>query len=125
MSIAIWCILAAAILPMLAAFPAKLNKEFDNSNPRDPAFWADGFRKRAQNAQSNGFEAFPVFAISVIVGLGHGGDPVWIDKLAVLFICLRVIYTLCYWTDRATPRSVAWAMAYLSVIGIFTSPLWS
>lgn len=125
MPLAIWCILAAAILPILSAFPAKLTKKFDNGNPRDPAFWAEGFPRRAQNAQSNGFEAFPLFAIAVIVGLGHGGDPHWIDQLAVLFIALRAIYIFCYWTDRSTPRSVSWLAAFLTCVGIFTSPVWS
>lgn len=125
MPIAIWCILAAGFLPILAAFPAKLTKDYDNANPRDPAFWSTGFRRRAQSAQANGFEAFPLFAISVIVGLGQGGSPYWIDQLAVLFIGLRIIYTVCYWTDRATPRSVSWAMAVLTTIAIFTSPVWS
>lgn len=123
--ISIWCILVAAILPILAAFPAKLNKEFDNANPRDPEYWKDGFRRRAQSAQSNGFEAFPFFAISVIVGLGQGGSADLIDRLAVLFIGLRIIYTFAYWTDRATPRSIAWATGFLTCAAIFTSPLWS
>ena len=122
MSISIWCILIAAILPMLADFPAKLNKAYDNSNPRDPDFWRNGF---AKSAQANGFEAFPFFAVAVIVGLGQGGDPDWIDRLAMLFIAMRVIYTFCYWTDRPTQRSLSWAVGFFSAVGIFTSPLWS
>lgn len=125
MPIAVWCILIAAILPLLSVFPAKMNKEFDNARPRDPDYWKDGFRARAQGAQANGFEAFPLFAVAVIVGLGQGGDPVWIDRLAELFIGLRVIYILCYWTDRATPRSLAWTAGFFATLAIFTSPVWS
>ncbi len=125
MPIAIWCILIAALLPILAVFPAKLSRSYDNSNPRNPEFWKEGFRSRAQAAQANGFEAFPFFAIAVIVGLGQGGSAEWIDKLAVLFIGLRIIYVFCYWTDRSTPRSITWAAAFISTIAIFTSPLWS
>ena len=125
MPVSVWCILIAAFLPIAAVFPAKLSKDYDNSNPRDPDYWRDGFRARAQAAQANGFEAFPFFAIAVIVGLGQGGDPSWIDRLAVLFVAMRLIYTFCYWTDRATPRSLSWAVGLLSVVGIFTSPLWS
>lgn len=125
MPVSVWCILIAAILPIAAVFPAKLSKDYDNANPRDPDYWRNGFRARAQAAQANGFEAFPFFAIAVIVGLGQGGDPSWIDRLAVLFVAMRLIYIFCYWTDRATPRSLSWAVGYLSVVGIFTSPLWS
>lgn len=125
MPVSVWCILIAAILPIAAVFPAKLSKDFDNANPRDPDYWRDGFRARAQAAQANGFEAFPFFAIAVIVGLGQGGDPGWIDRLAVLFIAMRLIFIFCYWTDRATPRSLSWAVGFFSVVGIFTTPLWS
>ncbi|MBD8891816.1 MAPEG family protein [Roseibium litorale] len=125
MPIAVWCILIAAILPIAAVFPAKLSKDFDNAKPRDPNYWKDGFRARAQSAQANGFEAFPFFAAAVIVGLGQGGDTVWIDRLAELFIGLRIIYTLCYWTDRATPRSLAWIAGFAATLAIFTSPVWS
>ncbi|MCX2724418.1 MAPEG family protein [Roseibium salinum] len=125
MPTAIWCILIAALLPVLSAFPAKLSKEFDNANPRDPDYWRHGFRARAQAAQANGFEVFPFFAIAVLVAMSQGGDPQWIDRLAVLFVMLRVIYVFCYWTDRATPRSLAWAVAFLTSIALFTSSLWS
>ncbi|MCA1244322.1 MAPEG family protein [Stappia stellulata] len=125
MPFAIWCVLAAAILPILSAFPAKLSKDFDNANPRDPAYWKSGFRGRAAGAQANGFEAFPIFAVAVIVGLWQGGDAGWIDQLAGLFIGARLIYIACYWSDRATPRSIAWAVGFLSSVAIFTSPVWS
>ncbi|WP_421981014.1 MAPEG family protein [Roseibium sp.] len=125
MPIAIWCILAAAILPILSAFPAKLNREFDNSNPRNPDYWRDGFRARAQAAQANGFEAFPFFAVSVFVAMSQGASPYWIDQLAVLFILLRLIYVFCYWTDRSNPRSLAWAASFITIVALFTSSLWS
>lgn len=124
-SIAIWCVLIAATLPILSVFPAKLNKGYDNSRPRDPDYWRSGFRARAQAAQANGFEAFPFFAVAVIVGIGQGGSSYWIDQLAVLFVALRLIYVACYWTDRATPRSLSWLAAFVTTIAIFTSPLWS
>jgi uncharacterized MAPEG superfamily protein len=125
MPVAYWCVLVAAILPILSAFPAKLTKEFDNSNPRDPAFWRHGFRARAWAAQANGYEAFPFFAAAVFVAMSQGGDPSWIDQLAVLFILLRLIYVFCYWTDRASPRSLAWGAACITTVALFTSSLWS
>ena len=125
MPVAFWCILVAAILPILSVLPAKLNKDFDNANPRNPDYWRDGFRARAQAAQANGFEAFPFFAVAVFVGVSQGGDAYWIDQLAVLFVLLRLIYIFCYWTDRATPRSAAWTASFLTIVAIFTSSLWS
>ncbi|NVK34841.1 MAG: MAPEG family protein [Rhodobacteraceae bacterium] len=125
MPLAIWCILAAALLPTLSIFPAKLSRDFDNSNPRDPDYWNSGFRARARAAEANGFEAFPFFAAAVIIGLWQGGSAEWIDKLALLFVGLRIIYVLCYYSDRATPRSIAWAGGFFCCLAIFISPLWS
>ncbi|MCA1299903.1 MAPEG family protein [Stappia indica] len=125
MPLALWCVLIAALLPMLSALPAKFDKGYDNANPRNPDFWREGFRARAASAQANGFEAFPFFAVAVIAGLWQGGDAEWIDRLAGLFIGLRLIYIFCYWTDRANLRSLSWGLAFASVIAIFTSPLWS
>ncbi len=125
MPVAIWCILVAAILPILSNFPAKLNKSFDNTNPRNADYWSEGFRARAQSAAANGYEAFPAFAISVFVAMSQGGAPGWIDRLAVLFVLLRLIYIFCYWTDRSSPRSLAWAASFLTIVGLFTSSLWS
>lgn len=125
MPIAIWCILIAAILPVLSVFPAKLSRDYNNANPRNPNYWRDGFRARAQAAQNNGFEAFPFFAVSVFVAMSQGASLYWVDRLAVLFILLRLIYVFCYWTDRATPRSVAWLASFITIVALFTSSLWS
>jgi len=125
MPIALWCVLVAAILPVLSVLPAKMNRDFDNSRPRDPDYWREGFRARAQGAQANGFEAFPFFAVAVFVAMSQGASSDWLDRLAVLFVLLRIIYIFCYWTDRASPRSLAWGAAFLTTLAIFTSSLWS
>ncbi|MCV0428925.1 MAG: MAPEG family protein [Roseibium sp.] len=125
MPVAIWCILVAAILPVLSVLPAKLDKDFNNANPRDSDYWREGFRARAQAAMANGYEAFPFFAVAVFVALSQGGAPYWLDQLAILFVLLRLIYVFCYWTDRATPRSMAWTASFLTIIALFTSSLWS
>ena len=125
MPVSIWCILISAILPILSALPAKLDKSFDNADPKNSDYWRDGFRARAQNAQTNGYEAFPFFAAAVIVALGQGGSLYWVDQLSVLFIGLRLIYIACYWTNRSTPRSIAWIASFVTIIAIFTSPVWS
>jgi len=68
MTIAFWCVLVAGFLPYFGTLTAKIGGDsFDNRNPRD---WLDaqsGFRKRANAAQHNSFEAFPFFAAAVII----------------------------------------------------------
>ena len=125
MPIALWCVLIAAILPILAAYPAKTRGGFDNSRPRDPDFWREGFAARAQGAMSNGFEAFPFFAAAVLVALTQGGSEEWAGLLAVAFLAARIGYTIAYWQDRATLRSAIWTMGFGLTVAIFLTPIWA
>jgi uncharacterized MAPEG superfamily protein len=103
MTIAFWCVLVAGFLPYFGTLTAKIGGErFDNSNPRD---WLDaqsGFRKRANAAQHNSFEAFPFFAAAVIIAHVAGAPQGRIDLFAVVFILARLFYIAFYVADMAT-----------------------
>ena len=64
MTIAEWMLLAAVLIYLLTIAPFKPLgwRTFDNAKPRDPAFWAEPLRARAQGAHINGIETFPFFA---------------------------------------------------------------
>ncbi|MTI17836.1 hypothetical protein E1162_11365 [Rhodobacteraceae bacterium RKSG542] len=125
MPFAVWSILVAAILPLLAVVPAKINRKYDNARPRNPEFWKEGFAERAMGAQLNSLESFPFFAIAVLVALGYGGDPSWVDSLCGLYLSIRAVYIFVYWTNRPGLRSLAWFVGWGATIAIFTSPAWS
>lgn len=125
MSLALWCLLVAGLLPALSVFPAKISGDYDNSRPRDADFWRSGFRARARGAMDNGFEAFPFFAAAVLVAITQGGDQAVADALAAGWILLRLGYVAAYWTDRATLRSVIWAAALATAIALFLTPIWA
>ena len=120
MTIAFWCVLVAGFLPYFGTLTAKIGGErFDNSNPRD---WLDaqsGFRKRANAAQHNSFEAFPFFAAAVIIAHVAGAPQGRIDLFAVVFILARLFYIAFYVADRATLRSLAWFVGIGSVVALF------
>ncbi len=120
MTIAFWCVLVAGFLPYFGTLTAKIGGErFDNSNPRD---WLDaqsGFRKRANAAQHNSFEAFPFFAAAVIVAHVAGAPQGRIDLFAVMFILARLFYIAFYVADMATLRSLAWFVGIGSVVALF------
>ena len=61
MTCALWCVLAAMFLPYLWVGFAK-SGGFDNAAPRETLEHLEGWRKRADWAQKNAFEAFPPFA---------------------------------------------------------------
>lgn len=121
MTIAFWCVLAAAFLPFPFTLLSKWSKRFDNAKPRDYQQTLSGWRQRAHWTQLNSFEAFPAFAAAVVINhlvLGANGRA---DALALGFIAFRVLFGLCYLADKATLRSFMWLGASGCVITLFVS----
>lgn len=125
MTIALWCVLVAGILPVLSAGIAKWGSDLDNHQPRDWAASLEGYRRRAYAAHYNSYEAFPFFAAAVFAArLGEAPQPT-VDLLALAFITARIIYTGAYVADAATLRSVVWIIGWACSIAIFTAPAWA
>lgn len=125
MSIAYWCVLAAALLPYATIGLAKRLGSYDNRRPRDPGAY-EGVALRANGAHQNGFEVFPFFAVAVIVASGdvaHNAFPL-LNIFALVWIALRLCYTAAYLGDQATPRSVLWLAGWVLTVAIFTMPAW-
>jgi uncharacterized MAPEG superfamily protein len=122
MTVALWCVLMAALLPYLASTIANAGGErYDNRDPRDWLERQDGFRVRANNAQLNSFEAFPFFAVAVIVAQMLQAPQERVDALAVIFIAARLAYLACYLADWHWARSVTWLVGWLACIFLFVS----
>ena len=122
MTTALWCVLIAGLLPYAATLTAKIGGEkFDNANPRDWLGNQSGFRRRANAAQQNAFEAFPLFAAAVIVAQMQGAPQARIDVLALVFVAARIAYLGLYLADLATLRSLAWFVGIGSAVAIFVS----
>lgn len=128
-TIAYWCVLAAALLPVVCAGIAKRGMfrtarrdgGYDNHNPRGWLARQTDWRGRANAAQANTFEALPFFFAAVIIAHLLHASQVRLDILALLFITLRIAYIIVYVADLATTRSVIWALALLVNIGILFS----
>jgi uncharacterized MAPEG superfamily protein len=114
------CVLIAGVMPVVCAGIAKAGaKSYNNHDPRAWMAEQSGFRARANAAQANCFEAFPFFAVGVVLALLTGVDPTVVDLLAVLFVAARVAYVACYVADKALFRSLFWLVGYISVITLF------
>jgi uncharacterized MAPEG superfamily protein len=98
-------------------------RRFDNSKPRDPAFYADPLRARALGAHQNGIEAFPFFAVAVLLAEFRAGPQRLINELAVLFLIVRIAYVFTYLGDRPTLRSILWSVGFAINLAIFFMPL--
>lgn len=118
MSVANWCIVAASVLPVLTVGMAKAsfgglksarNKNgYDNNNPRQWASGLSGWQQRAVAAQTNGFEALPLFVAAVVLAQQAHADQARIDQLALAFVITRVVYVAIYLMNQATLRSLVW-----------------
>lgn len=120
MTTALWCVLIAGLLPYAATLTAKVGgSKFDNASPRDWLASQSGFRRRANSAQLNGFEAFPLFAVAVLVAQTLGAPQGRVDMLAIAFVAARVAYLGLYLADLATLRSLAWFVGLACAVAIF------
>jgi len=122
MTFAYWMLLAAAILPYLTVALAK-SGGIDNRAPRPYLENLSGWRRRAEWAHRNHFEAFPIFAAAVFVAeLAHAPQG-RIDLLTGGFVLLRIVYTALYIADQPTARSIVWSLAFGIVIWLFAAGL--
>lgn len=116
-------VLIAGILPYLFTVIAKvkhhLHKPYNNRDPRSFMQDAEGMARRAHNTQLNSFEAFPFFAVGVlIVHLksleGSAIDWEKANYLSTSFVTMRVLYGWAYLSDRPALRSVIWFTGIVS-----------
>lgn len=120
MSISYWCIIIAGLLPILTVAIAKWGfKDFDNAEPRVWLEKQSGFRRRADYAHRNHFEAFPFFAAAVLSSHVIYGGSTNLDLLAILFILLRLAYTAFYLFNQPTLRTFVWLLGLLDTLFIF------
>ena len=125
-TVAYWCVLVAAILPVVCAGIAKSGMfsispkkgGYDNNNPRAWLARQTDWRARANAAQANTFEALPFFFAAVIIAHQLQARQTVVDILAFLFVVLRIAYIMMYVADMAKTRSAVWSMALLVNIWI-------
>jgi uncharacterized MAPEG superfamily protein len=120
MSIALWCVFIAALLPYFPALVAKVGgADYDNNEPRTWLAQQRGFRARANAAQQNGFEAFALFAAAVLVAHVVHGPMVSVNTAAMVFIAARVLYVPMYLAGWGQLRSLVWAVGFIATVWIF------
>lgn len=119
MTIAYWCVLIIILFPYFFTVLAKSKKNFDNHNPRVYLSNLTGWRKRANYVQMNSFEVTASFGLAVIIAHLTHANQTAIDYLAVIFVCTRIIYAICYLTDFATLRTLFWTVGLLCIISLF------
>jgi hypothetical protein len=126
-SIDYWCLLIAAVLPIVCAGIAKskgfgkpgAQGGFDNANPRVWLQSQSDWQARANAAQANSFEGLPFFICAVLVAHQLGADQARVDALAIAYVLLRVLYIAVYISNRASVRTLVWTGAMAVNVAIF------
>ena len=126
MSIPFWFVFISALLIFIARVPvAKAMKEqggYDNQLPREQQARLTGLGARALAGHQNSFEAFMLFSAAVLMAHTTQTQGLLIDTLAIVFVCARIVFLLCYWADRALQRSLAWVVGMLCTLLLMLSP---
>lgn len=117
MTLALWCVLVASLLPYVWSTLAKTDPAYDNASPR--LLVRVGWRQRADWAQQNSWEALAPFAAAVLIAQWCQAEQSSIDLLACLFIACRLAYGICYLTNQALLRSLVWTAGFACVIGLY------
>ena len=125
-TVAYWCVLIAALLPIACAGLAKSGRinvprregGYDNVNPREWLARQTDWRARANGAQANSFEALPFFIGAVIIAHQLGAHQARLDILAFVFIVLRMLYIMMYVAGMGTARSIVWSLGLATNIAI-------
>ncbi|MGL6062458.1 MAG: MAPEG family protein [Bradyrhizobium sp.] len=125
MTVAEICVFATVALYLLTIVSVKWTSggSYDNSKPRDPDFYKDAIRARALAAHQNGIEAFPFFAVAVLLAEFRQCPQRLVDELAVLFLIVRIAYVFTYVGNRPRLRSILWNLGFAINIAIFFMPL--
>ena len=120
MTIALWCVFAAVLLPYaMTLFAKRSMPRRENRAPRVYKAQLEGARQRAVWAEANQYESFPGFAAGVIIAHVVGAEPTLTNGLALGYIVARVIYFILYLTDRSAMRTLVWFAALACILGQF------
>lgn len=116
-----WCLIAAALLPFVAAYIAKAGAFGlrDNHHPREWAARQNGWRARGVAAMHNSFEGLPLFFGAVLAAQIWGADPARVGTLALAYVLLRAAYIGLYLAGLGTLRSLVFGLALLANLAIF------
>jgi len=112
MTILVWCLFIAAILPYLAKAPVAyaMNKlsGYDNNHPREQQSKLTGFGARALAAHQNAFESLIIFAVAVLCALATNTITESVVTLGIVHIVARITYNILYLMNIGILRTAVW-----------------
>ena len=107
---------ALLLLQLLVADIAGMKVPHTPGAPIEPDH--NNFIFRAHRALGNMNESIAIFIIFTLVGILSAADPVWLGRLAWVYIAARTAYMLCYWFNIKLMRSGFFGISLLVLLGL-------
>lgn len=105
-------------VPRIFTVRAQLQMGFNNHEPRNQQARLTGLGARALGAHNNSFEALQLFTAAVFIAHTTQLDPVIAAQLSVAFVIFRVTYIALYLMDKPSPRSIVWALGFITTLAL-------
>lgn len=115
-AILLYAIAGAAItiyLPFLVVAYGRAQVGNDLHAPRTLFDKLPPYAQRATWAHSNSFEAFMIFAAAALMAYVTGVDSVWATAAALIFVIVRILYSVFYILDIPVGRMLMFALSSL------------
>ena len=132
LNIIIFCLIAAAILPILAKAPVAFAMKnigggnlggYDNKHPREQQSQLTGFGARCLAAHQNSFEALAFFAPAAILAIATNNANELSALLCSIWLISRLCYLVCYWINWDILRSTVWGVGMVCNFYLYFSCL--
>ena len=122
MTVLIWCLFIAALLPYIAKGPVAVAMHklggYNNNHPREQQSKLTGFGARSLAAHQNAFEAFIIFAPAILIAIITNNTGDTIQLIAIVHVVARIFYNLLYLMNVSLLRSIVWGVATLCSFAI-------
>ena len=79
------------------------------------------FLFRATRVYNNANETIAAFVLIALFGMLSGADASYLNGFAVAYFVGRVIHMLCYYAKLGLPRSLAFVLSVVGLVGMFVS----
>jgi uncharacterized MAPEG superfamily protein len=123
-NIPVLSIFAAFLLIFVSKLPVSVAqaltpKGLNNNNPRKQQQELRGWGARAVAAHYNTIEAFPPFAVAVLVAQQANVNAELLANLCILFILSRLAYQVFYLINIGILRSLVWIIGWATIFNLF------
>lgn len=115
MTIPFWCLLVAALLPIVLSWVSGYYRQqqlgnIDNKHPRQQYAQLQGAGARAVAAQQNAWEALMIFTGAVLIAHLAGANGAQASMAALIFVAARALHAVFYLANWDILRSLAFVV---------------